>query len=489
MPLSQTPALQIDLMAEGDNNKYLLFNDAIQSLEDSFHKELAVDLTSGNHTLIESELVNNGVMVCSGHAVARDLTVPTTVGSPPVATSRIFFVKNEGTGAGAVTVTHGSGDTVLVAIGETAIIRADGTNIALLGAVSSGGSIDTLSDVDTSTTAPDDLQVLTWINGTGNWEPRNPNSFAINDQTGTTYTLVLADKGALVRLDNAAAITLTVPTNASVAFPIGTQIVLRQVAAGEVTIAGGGVTFNSPDDLIFGTAGETGILIKTATDTWDVIKDITGAGASTLGVNNQTGTSYTLVLTDVDKVVRCANASPFALTVPTNASEAFAIGSVVRIAETGAGTVTVDGPGVTLNALDDLIMGTQHEQLVLIKVATDEWDVVKDANITPTTGINTQTGTTYTLALPDAEGIVEMNNGAANVLTIPTNASVAYDIGTIMSITQFGAGVTTVTGDTGVTVNGVSAGGAAINNRYEGVSIYKRGTNEWIMQGSHGTVA
>jgi hypothetical protein len=396
-------------------------------------------------------------------------------------------VKNEGTVAGAVTVTHGSGNTVVVAIGSTAIVRSDGTDMALLGAV--GGTLDALTDVDTSTTAPDNLQVLTWITGTGNWEPRDPNSYNINDQVGTTYTLVLADKGSLVRLDNAAAITLTVPTNASVAFPIGTQVLLRQVGAGSVTIAGGGVTFATPDDLVLGSAGESAILIKTATDTWDVVKDITGAGANTLGINNQSGTSYTLVLSDVDKVVRCANASPFTLTVPTNAVAAFAIGSVVRIAESGAGTVTIAGAGVTLNSLDDLVLGTQHEQAVLIKVGTDEWDVIKDSDTLPVVAVNTQTGTAYTLALTDAGDIVEMNNAAANTLTIPANASVAFAIGDVISITQFGAGVTTVTGDTGVTVNGVSAGGATINSQYQGVSLYKRGTDEWITQGAHGVVA
>lgn len=91
----------------------------------------------------------------------------------------------------------------------------------------------------------------------------------INDQTGTTYTLALADATKWVRLNNAAAITLTVPLNSVAAFPIGTQIEGSQAGAGQVTIAGaGGVTVNSTPGLK--VANQYGVfgLLKVATDTW-----------------------------------------------------------------------------------------------------------------------------------------------------------------------------------------------------------------------------
>lgn len=102
--------------------------------------------------------------------------------------------------------------------------------------------------------------------------------------------------------------------------------------------------------------------------------------------------------------------------------------------------------------------------------------------------INTQTGTAYTLALTDQGDIVEMNNANPNTVTIPTNTAVAFPVGTIISITQEGAGATTVAGDTGVTLNGVSAGSAVLDAQYAGVSIYKRGTDDWRIQGGHGGV-
>ena len=106
---------------------------------------------------------------------------------------------------------------------------------------------------------------------------------------------------------------------------------------------------------------------------------------------------------------------------------------------------------------------------------------------------NPQTGTTYTLALTDRAKLVSMNNAAANVVTVPTNAAVAFPIGSSIIIEQLGAGVTTITGDTGVTIRGggasVSAGSGAISNRYDIVTLIKRATNTWVAQGSIGAIA
>lgn len=91
----------------------------------------------------------------------------------------------------------------------------------------------------------------------------------VNAQTGTTYTLALTDSGKVVTFSNAAAITLTIPTNATVAFPVNTQIDLIQLGAGKVTVSGSGVTINSVADNKSIAAQYGGVsLLKTATDTW-----------------------------------------------------------------------------------------------------------------------------------------------------------------------------------------------------------------------------
>ena len=97
---------------------------------------------------------------------------------------------------------------------------------------------------------------------------------------------------------------------------------------------------------------------------------------------------------------------------------------------------------------------------------------------------NNQTGTTYTLVLTDADNkTVTMTNAAANVVTIPLNASVAFPIGTKIPVMQYGAGVTTSTGDTGVTVNNVSAGSVAASSQFNGMLLHKIGTDTWAVSG------
>jgi hypothetical protein len=94
----------------------------------------------------------------------------------------------------------------------------------------------------------------------------------LNDQTGTTYTLVLADAGKLVTLSNAAAITMTVPPNSSVAFGTGTRIALYQKGAGQVTVAqGSGVTVRTPETLKLQDQYSMAELIKIATDEWILV--------------------------------------------------------------------------------------------------------------------------------------------------------------------------------------------------------------------------
>lgn len=103
------------------------------------------------------------------------------------------------------------------------------------------------------------------------------NALTINAQTGTTYTLALTDAGGLTTLSNASAITLTVPPNATVAFPTGSQIALMQTGAGQVTITpGAGVTVNSyASALKIVGQGGLAVLVKTGTNTWQAAGALT----------------------------------------------------------------------------------------------------------------------------------------------------------------------------------------------------------------------
>ena len=107
-------------------------------------------------------------------------------------------------------------------------------------------------------------------------------TYSVNAQTGTTYTPVASDAGAIVTLNNASAITVSIPTNASVAYAVGSQINFAWITgAGQPTITAAtpatttilstGGTSTSPK---LRTANSVATAIKIATDTWLVVGDI-----------------------------------------------------------------------------------------------------------------------------------------------------------------------------------------------------------------------
>lgn len=92
---------------------------------------------------------------------------------------------------------------------------------------------------------------------------------AINEQTGTTYALVLADASKTVRCTNSSAITLTVPANASVALPVLCAIPVFQGGVGAVTIvAASGVTLESPNGAMTNAPGDFRVLFQRDVDVW-----------------------------------------------------------------------------------------------------------------------------------------------------------------------------------------------------------------------------
>lgn len=104
----------------------------------------------------------------------------------------------------------------------------------------------------------------------------SPKTRVLNSQTGTTYTFVLTDAGKVCRFSNAGAVTVTIPLNSSVAFPIGTQIDVVRNGAGSVTFTPtGGVTLNAASTASLALQYSTGTLIKVDTDTWLLCGDLT----------------------------------------------------------------------------------------------------------------------------------------------------------------------------------------------------------------------
>jgi hypothetical protein len=103
-----------------------------------------------------------------------------------------------------------------------------------------------------------------------------PSLATLNQQT-TSYTLVLADRDRMVEISSGSATTLSIPTDASVAFPVGTRIELLQTNTGQVTVAAvtpGTTTVNGTPGLKLRAQWSSAILIKRAANTWVLIGDL-----------------------------------------------------------------------------------------------------------------------------------------------------------------------------------------------------------------------
>lgn len=103
---------------------------------------------------------------------------------------------------------------------------------------------------------------------------------------------------------------------------------------------------------------------------------ITVPSLQLVGVNAQTGTTYTFVLTDAGKDCQFTNAASIAATIPPNSSVAFPIGTMIPMTQGGAGIVTATaGAGVTIRAANGVATAAIYDGRVLEKIDTDTWRV------------------------------------------------------------------------------------------------------------------
>lgn len=114
------------------------------------------------------------------------------------------------------------------------------------------------------------------------------------------------------------------------------------------------------------------------------------AGTRVVGVNEQIGTTYALVLTDAGKVVRCTNANPIYVTVP---KDLFPLYTVITLEQGGAGNILpVGATDVTVNAVNDNLMSMgQDSQLQIYQRALNIWTCVGgiESDITTTAELTT----------------------------------------------------------------------------------------------------
>ena len=95
--------------------------------------------------------------------------------------------------------------------------------------------------------------------------------------------------------------------------------------------------------------------------------------------------------------------------------------------------------------------------------------------------------------MADNAKLITMDNASANTYTLQPNATIPHPIGTAIIIQQIGAGVTSIVGASGVTLQGagvsVSAGSCSISAQYDTATCIKTAVNTWAIQGAVGAIA
>lgn len=340
--------------------------------------------------------------------------------------------------------------------GTTMFLRADGTWAVPAGG-GGGGTLASLTDVDIP--SPADGDALTYDAATSKWVAGSPVAPALSALWRIRYVTNFGDPNdALQRvqmMDTVGGTNLVTNTANISALDHGS------FGGNVVNLVAGASPYwiGSPNpqwiEYNFGTPINVEQVILTPYNSasfvnafvveyfdgtsWIIYWGATGATA-TAGVAqtfiNQAGrsvqthtASYTLALADDGTYQRMKSASVIGLTVPANAAVAFPIGTEIRGSQQGSGELTVvPDTGVTFNTMPPPVTPYgQGEDFTLIKVDTDEWDVLGHANIPAVTAFKKwRINVTVNNGDPNvALNYFEMatTHGGANIATVGANVS------------------------------------------------------------------
>ena len=389
--------------------------------------------TGASYTVVASD-ENKLITFANAGAVAVTLPQATTAGF----TSGAFFpIFNEGPGTVTITSTTSTindAATLVLTTGTGATIYSDGTNYsALIGG--SGGGSGTVTSV--AQTVPSGLAVagspittsgtlaVTWSVAAAG---QVINSSAANT-AGFSATPTLGVAGTTLG-------TLTLSGNTS-----GTVLLTPQAAAGTPTITFGtssgtpAVTASAPLSITTATGNITCATCATSsgggTITWATPTTGTATSIATFpggdlfngGVDAQSGTSYTVVAADENKLLTFNNASAVGVTLPQATTAGFTAGAYFSLFNRGAGAVTITPTTSTINGNATLVLN-QNQGAFIVSDGTNYSTWVSSA---PSgSGTVTSVAQTFTGGLISVAGSPITTSGTLALTVAGTSGGIPY---------------------------------------------------------------
>ena len=242
-----------------------------------------VTFTANNNFVIGQKVTTTGITPGGYNLTDQTITDATATNFVITSGATGTFVSG---GSATSTVSYVDNTGTLVGYAKTSVFTAKGdlavaTGSLTLGKLATAANGYYLVTDSTTATGLKWLQI-TPITETGaatlsNKVLTSPQiNVGINPIVTNAYTVGLSDNGQLTTLDNAAAIGVTIPLNATTAFPIGAQLHFVQINDGTVTFipATNAVIIGSTPGLKLRTKWSMATLTKIATNTWVLVGDL-----------------------------------------------------------------------------------------------------------------------------------------------------------------------------------------------------------------------
>ena len=232
----------------------------------------------------------------------------------------------------------------------------------------------------------------------------------------------------------------------------------------------------------------------------------TGGFNSVQPINVQTGTTYSLQLSDVGSVIELYNVAPITVTIPPDTALGVSVGQRIDVVQASLGSVFfVGGLNVVINVsggvnyLNQLWSGAS-----LLKTGANEWLLITPSptGFTGSSGagyvgsqgqgfsgsvggfnavqpINIQTGTSYSIQTSDAGNLIEFFNSSPITLTIPPDSNLNFTVGQRIDVIQRGAGAVFFVGGPGITL--ITPDVNYLNVTNVAATLMKTAAYEWTL--------